>query len=201
MPSAPREIAELVPMTVLLADLGFTVNGRTRRSPCLVHGGSNPTAFAWSEAGLWKCHSCGAGGDKIALVRAAKQCRFSEAIEFLAAIAGVEFRANRVSRSEIEQLQSDRTSLQKDVFAALAVDTSSWREARDAVLQLEAIRRNAGRRLKEIFMGSPESWRGETEWCWTALAEVSRKMPGAAAAYAIASFGKFQDAYAFRSTR
>ena len=80
---------------------------------------------------------------------------------------------------------------------ALAVDGSSWRERRDAVLQLEAIQRNAGRRLKEIFEGSPERWCGETEWCWAALAEVSRQMPCAAAAYTIASFGSYPDRLRF----
>jgi len=192
MQSDAHQIAALVPMRGLLAALGFSVNQGTQRCACLIHGGSNPTAFAWTNSGLWKCHSCGAGGDRIALVRAVRHCLFRQAVEFLTALAGVEFRAHHVSRSEIEQLQSERTSLRKDASAALAVDGSSSCETRDAVLQLEAIRRNAGHRLREIGAGSLERWCGEAEWCWASLAEVSRQMPRAAAAYAVATFAKFQ---------
>src|SRR5579872_2375840 len=91
MPGGAREIAALVAMPRLLTALGFAVGERTHRCSCILHGGSNPTAFAWTDAGLWKCHSCGAGGDKIALVRAVRQCRFREAVEVLAALAGVEY--------------------------------------------------------------------------------------------------------------
>ena len=64
-----RQIADLVPMVLLLETLGFVVNERTRRAPCLLHSGSNPTAFAWREDGRWHCFSCDMGGDRIALVR------------------------------------------------------------------------------------------------------------------------------------
>lgn len=103
-----REIAALVRMPILLAELGIGVNERTRRCACILHGGSNRSAFSWTEAGLWKCHSCGAGGDRIALVRAARRCSFREAVEFLAALAGVEFRSRRVSRCEIAQTRRRR---------------------------------------------------------------------------------------------
>jgi len=64
-------------MPRLLGELGIEANKRTHRGPCPIHGGSNPTAFSWTDAGLWKCHSCGAGGDKIALVRAVRQFPFT----------------------------------------------------------------------------------------------------------------------------
>lgn len=195
------QIAALVPMAGLLQALGFTVSTHTRRCACILHGGSNPSAFAWRDDGRWFCHSCGVGGDKISLVRAVKNCQFREAVEFLAVLAGVEFHGSRMAMSEIKQLQSEQKALRDDAHVWLAVDASSWRETRDTVLQLEAIRRSAGRRLKEIFGGSPERWRGEMEWCWAALAEVSRQMPRAAAAYAIASFGKFQDRASFALDR
>lgn len=96
-----RQIAALVAMPRLLAELGFAVNERTRRAPCLLHSGSNPTAFAWREDGRWHCFSCGEGGDRIALVRAARRCSFRVAVEFLAALAGVQFRSRRLSRREV----------------------------------------------------------------------------------------------------
>ena len=195
--SNAREVAALVPMFRLLEALGFDVNERTRRAPCVLHGGSNRSAFSWTEKGLWKCHSCGQGGDRIALVRAVRKCSFRDAVELLAALAGAEFCASRASRAEIKQLQAEQLALRRDASGAVVVDTALWLETRHTVLQLEAIRRNAGRRLMEIFEGSRERWCGETEWCWAALAEVASQMPHVAAVYAIASFGKFSDRLRF----
>jgi hypothetical protein len=105
MPAASdaREIATLVPMASLLGSLGFIVNERTRRAPCLLHAGHNYSAFSWTEGGLWRCHSCGRGGDRIALVRAAKGYSFRDAVMYLAALAGVKFCAPRLSRQEISR--------------------------------------------------------------------------------------------------
>lgn len=100
-------------MPRLLDAVGFAVNKRTRRAPCLLHGGANPSAFSWTDTGLWKCHSCGAGGDKITLVRAVRRCSFREAVEFLAALAGVKYQSRRVSRQEIERARLRRTRAQR----------------------------------------------------------------------------------------
>jgi len=99
---SPRDIAALVPMADLLASLGFPVNTRTRRAPCLLHKGSNASAFSWTDAGLWRCHSCGQGGDRITLIRAVRGCSFREAMEILAGMAGVPWRGREVSRTAIE---------------------------------------------------------------------------------------------------
>jgi hypothetical protein len=96
-----RQIAALVPMARLLESVGFRVNERTRRCACLLHGGSNPSAFSWSEDGRWHCFSCGCGGDKIALVRSIRGCAFRDAIEFLALLAGVQNRSRRLSRQDV----------------------------------------------------------------------------------------------------
>lgn len=100
-------------MPRLLEALGFRVNERMRRNPCIIHGGSNPTAFAWTDAGLWKCHSCGAGGDRIALVRAVRGCSFREAMAFLAALAGVQYRFQRASRGEFERARLRRARAER----------------------------------------------------------------------------------------
>src|ERR1700729_156521 len=84
-----RETAALVPMARLLETLGFRANTRTRRSKCVLHKGTNPSEFAWRHDGLWYCFSCGEGGDRIALVMAARKCSFREASAMLAQMAGV----------------------------------------------------------------------------------------------------------------
>lgn len=90
-PFTPHEISAAVDMSRLLEALGLGVNLRTRRCACQLHGGSNLSAFAWTDSGLWRCHSCGRGGDRIALVRAARRCSFREAVHFLAEVAGVAY--------------------------------------------------------------------------------------------------------------
>jgi hypothetical protein len=192
-----RAVTELVPMPRLLSELGFAVNERTRREPCLLHGGSNPSAFAWTEAGLWKCHSCGAGGDRIALVRAVRRCSFREAVEFLAVLAGVEYKPGLVSRETIERQRQLREREAAEADSLLAREFAAWRGAQDEVLRLEMNRRNAGERLDAINRGEPERWPGEWEFAWKALADVYRQMPRAAAAHNVISFARAEDRFAF----
>lgn len=119
------EVAGLVPMPELLRALGFEANERTRRCACILHGGSNPSAFAWLADGRWHCHSCGAGGDKIALVRAMRQCSFRDAVGFLAALAGVDHHPAKPSRAEVERARDRRER----------AENAAWR-IRDEVLRL-----------------------------------------------------------------
>jgi len=192
-----REIARLVPMPELLLTLGFAMNERTRRCACVLHGGSNRSAFSWREDGRWHCFSCDAGGDKIALVRAVKQCGFRESVQFLAALAGTEYLAHQISHDEIERVQLERDALRSDTKALLAIEDKAWREAREAVLQLEGIQRGAEQRLDAIQRGAPERWRGELETAWAALAEVHFQMPRAAAAYNVISFAPHRERLEF----
>jgi len=97
-------VAELVPMSELLGALGFTVSTRTRRCPCILHGGSNPSAFSWRDDGRWYCHSCGAGGDRIALVRGVRQCGFHDAVRLLAELASAEQRAQRILCADVARV-------------------------------------------------------------------------------------------------
>jgi CHC2 zinc finger len=135
-----RQIAGLVPMPDLLGALGFEVNERTRRCACILHGGSNRSAFSWTEAGLWRCHSCGAGGDRIALVRAVRNCSFHEALEFLGHLAGVQYSPRRASRREIEQAMVRRER----------AENAAWR-VRDEVVRLRSFYRDGLHRAERLM--------------------------------------------------
>jgi len=149
----------------LLEFVGFEVNERMRRCACILHGGSNPTAFSWTEGGLWRCHSCGQGGDRITLVRTIKHCSFSEAICFLAELAGVEYRREVRSNTAVEQAKHDWQSLRSDAELLISAYKKAWREAQNTILQLERIRRSAGNRLDAIHRGAKERWLCEAESC------------------------------------
>jgi hypothetical protein len=191
------EIAALVPMPRLLEALGFEVNKRTRRCACVLHRGANPTAFSWREGGRWRCFSCCAGGDRIALVRDVRKCGFHSAVGFLATLAGVEYKPALLSRETIACQKRLRERETAEADSLLAQEFAAWRWAQDAVLRLEDIRRNACKRLEAIRRGELERWPGESEVASELLAEVSRQMPRAAAAYNVISFAPPEDRFDF----
>ena len=144
-----RQVSALVVMSRLLVELGFGVNRRARRCACIIHNGSNPSAFAWTDSGLWRCHSCERGGDKIALVREVRHCSFREAVEFLAALAGVEYRP-RLVFVEHSNVKSDTANGKRQRPTRFS-RWNSWRGARHEpwccnLKQFGATQANASRR-------------------------------------------------------
>lgn len=135
-----REVAALVRMPQLLAEFGFAVNERTRRGPCLLHSGSNPTAFSWREDGRWHCFSCGRGGDRIALVRAVRHCGFADAVKFLAQLAGVEYSPRKVARRDIERARIRRAR----------AESAAWR-VRDREIGLVSVYRDGLHRAERLM--------------------------------------------------
>jgi len=184
---APREVASQVPMADLLNQLGFHVNERTRRSACRIHGGRNSSAFSWTESGFWRCHSCGAGGDRIALVRAMRQCSFREAVEFLATLAGVSLEDGLPSAA-IARARSKREAELATARLLDDAENDALREARDNLSALHDLRRTVSARLRDMSNGACERWPGEGELAWDALRFVANQMRGADAAYCIAAF-------------
>lgn len=161
-----REISALVAMPRLLVALGFAVSERTRRGACRVHGGRNPSAFSWRHDGRWYCFSCGAGGDKIALVRAVRKCSFREAVALLAALAGVEFRSFRMSRKEIAQTRWRRTQAERAAWKIVDEVGRFRRNYADALHRAERLCWRIGERLRLAFALE------EQDACWDALARL-----------------------------
>jgi phage/plasmid primase-like uncharacterized protein len=172
-----HEVAALVTMPEMLRALGFEVNERIRRCACILHGGSNRSAFSWTDAGLWKCHSCGAGGDRIALVRAVRNCGFREALEFLAHLAGVEHSPRRASRHDIGQARIRRER----------AENAAWR-VRDEVSRLRSYYRDGLHKAERLMarMGK-EVLRSRTEVeqdaAWERMARLAPSQTFFLAAY------------------
>jgi hypothetical protein len=151
--SGPRGIALLVEMPRLLSALGFTVNERSRRCACLLHAGSNPTAFSWREDGLWHCFSCGAGGDRVALVRAVRRCGFREAMDFLAALAGVEYPGRRVSAGQVARMRARRERAEAAGWAIRDALVRFESKCARALILVERLQRAIGQRLAGVAEG------------------------------------------------
>jgi hypothetical protein len=181
-----RKVAVLVAMPRLLAELGFEVNTRARRCACIIHGGSNPSAFAWTDSGLWRCHSCGRGGDKIALVREVRQCSYCAAVDFLASLAGVEYSPSRVS---LHGSTSARAALSRSAELLADAERIAWREVRDSCHAFDWIREAVTARLEAIHAGGRERFHGEERLAQMALRDADL----ADAAYTLISFAQLHD--------
>jgi phage/plasmid primase-like uncharacterized protein len=166
-------------MDELLESLGFELNPRTRRAPCILHAGKNPTAFSWNESGLWKCHACGAGGDKIALVRAARRCNFTEAKHYLATLAGVELEQSKPSRADTERLERERQAEERAARLLADAEHDLLLELASELRDLRRLRRTAATRLAAGI---------KPELCWEALKFVADTLRRADAAYCISAF-------------
>jgi hypothetical protein len=156
-----QEVASLVSMPALLAHLGIVVNERTRRSQCILCGARNSTTFSWREDGRWHCFRCGAGGDKIALVRGVLKCGFREAMQVLSELGGV------ADPDDVERrgpnLQENRRRLQLD---AEIEHFECWRQTH--IRRLTSIYRSLSSRAAlahRILLRYPDE-----ELAWRALA-------------------------------
>lgn len=162
-----RQVAELVPMAELLRALGFAVSERTHRAPCVLHEGANPSAFSWREDGLWRCHACGRGGDRIALVREARSCSFGEAVSLLAQLAGVSDSPERRSPEEVARAGQRRER----------AGAAAWR-IRDEVVRLRIFYGHALHRSERLWrrMGDEllcARTEGEREAVWKHMARLA----------------------------
>ena len=109
---SPREIADLVLWEQILQEVGAN-SGRRGRTSCILHGGNNPTCFAYNErTGRSHCFACDWSGDKIEFFRAALGCDFRTVLARLAALAGISFDGCRPpSRQELIRAKARRTAL------------------------------------------------------------------------------------------
>jgi hypothetical protein len=172
-----RGVSALVAMPHLLAVLGFGVNERTHRAACLLHRGSNRSAFSWRDDGRWHCFKCGAGGDRIALVQAMRGCTFAVALGFLSKLAGVEVGQSKLSRSDTEQLQRQTEERTAHILA----------NAEQGLLLELAAELESLRRLRRAANASLSAGK-RPELCWDSLKFIADTLPRTDTAYCISAF-------------
>ena len=196
-PSTPRrspaEISSLVPMRELLRELGFSSNERTRRGPCLLHGGSNPNVFAWEEDGRWFCFNCGKGGDKFTLIQEARGCTFPESLRFLAVMAGVEVSDPPASRKEVEKRKRERDRIDAASRKLEELERRLRAQYRDDIHDLEALKQNIALRFRQIWAGARERFKEEKKFLWDGVDFAAKYLPRALVAYSILSFSNTED--------
>ncbi len=188
---AAKDVAALVPMPELLSTMGIQVNTRSRRAPCVLHGGTNVTAFSWTEDGRWFCFHCGKGGDKLSLIQTVRHCSFLDALRLLAALGGIEWAA--LNTAEVRQQLAEAKNKAQRVKAASQklqrLEQDLVLAARDELLSLHKLRRDAGARLAALRRGARPRFADEEAVAWDALALVAEQELGVAAKYSLLAFG------------
>ncbi len=72
--------------------LSLVKSGQTYKARCPFHKDDTPSFVVSAEKGLWHCFGCGEGGDLFAFLMKIERISFPEALERLAAEAGVELK-------------------------------------------------------------------------------------------------------------
>lgn len=84
----PEALRALVTVAAFLRAAGYNVPNVGRRMACVLHDGGNPTSFSFTDT-VYRCHTCGAGGDVFALAMALYRLTFPEALARVAQVAGI----------------------------------------------------------------------------------------------------------------
>jgi DNA primase len=98
-------IAEVIGEYVTLRNAGSSMKGL-----CPFHDEKSPSFHVTPAKGLWYCFGCSEGGDAIAFLRKIDHLEFNEAVEKLAARAGVTLRYEEAGAAPRRQ-QGERTRL------------------------------------------------------------------------------------------
>ena len=183
---SPAEISALAPMADILQELGFHVNARTHRAPCVLHGGRNPSAFSWTESGEWFCHNCGFGGDRFELVKRVKNCGFRDALAFLAHLSGVELSSHRPTSQQWAERRRKEERAEYDTEKLRLIEGHLRARYREEIHKLEQLKQKASRILKE----APEHGGSNVfaEWAWDAVELATKWLPRLLAGYSILCF-------------
>jgi len=114
-------VRELSPIETVVGDYVQlrSAGGGELKGLCPFHDEKSPSFHVTPARGLWHCFGCGEGGDTIGFVRQIEHLSFAEAIEKLAARAGIELTYEQGSASSRGH-SSQRTRLVEAHKAAVA---------------------------------------------------------------------------------
>jgi DNA primase len=85
--------------------------GRNLKGLCPFHDEKTPSFTVASDRNVYFCHGCGKGGDAINFVMEIDHLRFTEAVEKLAARAGIQLRYVEGTAAPVRQQQGQRQRL------------------------------------------------------------------------------------------
>ena len=108
---ARADVVEIVGRSVQLKKAGANFAGL-----CPFHAEKSPSFYINAEEGVYFCHGCQVGGDVITFLREVEHLDFAEAVERLAARAGIQLRYDDVKEGQDQK----RRGVLVDAMAAFA---------------------------------------------------------------------------------
>jgi CHC2 zinc finger len=194
---APADLARAVTTRQVLSALGVRARN-SKRADCPVCRGNSARTLAFTER-LWHCHRCKEGGDVFSLVRIVNRCNFSEALMFVAKLAGIrlEGRHNADFQRQLGTTEQQRARLSDAAAKLSAIEHSLLLEYRDRIHKAEHTRIRVGERLAELSRGELERFRGEREDLWLKLKAANVLLATDIPAYTMLTFGTFQERVQF----
>jgi DNA primase len=118
--SATDEIKSRIDIVDLISEAGVKLrkSGRNYTGFCPFHANKHTPAFVvWPETGTWRCFGeCNEGGDIFKFVMKKEGIDFKEALQKLAARAGVELPAYRPERPEQKEVYDHLRKLLEDAL-------------------------------------------------------------------------------------
>jgi DNA primase len=100
-------VTDVISEVVTLKSAG----GGNLKGLCPFHDEKTPSFTVSPARGVWFCHGCGAGGDAIKFVMDAEHLTFVEAVERLAARAGIQLRYVEAGPAPVRQQQGQKQRL------------------------------------------------------------------------------------------
>lgn len=146
-------IKDSIDPDLLLSSLGFKVTKNTSkelRSPCVIHGGDNPTGFCYKkDSGRFRCYTHGCEKDEdgtvnndiFSLVQKVRQCSFLEALKYAADLCGISVDGLGEADDETRFMATIRKEERE--FVALQKQIESTKSVVNAALVGEAIKRGS----------------------------------------------------------
>jgi DNA primase len=121
---------------VISAYVPLKKSGRSYKGLCPFHSEKTPSLHAFPDTQTWRCFGCNTGGDVFTFVMKRENLDFGEALQQLAAKAGVEVRPREPAAAEAEtHLDRLRTMLSDaaSYFSWLLRNSSEAAQARDYI--------------------------------------------------------------------
>lgn len=121
-PESIAEIKERADMIAIVSEATILKKaGKEYKGLCPFHDDKNPSMSVNPSAKLYKCFSCGAGGDIIKFVQESQNKSFYEAVQYIADKSGVEVHYEQSPEgSKYQQQQSDKALLYEILAIASA---------------------------------------------------------------------------------
>jgi DNA primase len=130
--------------------------GRNLKAACPFHNEKTASFMVSPEKGIWHCFGCGEGGDVIKFVMRIEGLEFREALEKLAAKAGIELKQRGVKKDSKER----NRLLKANAWAVKYYQATLSRNPR-AIEYLKASRGLTDETIERFKIGyAPDAWEG-----------------------------------------